>query len=80
MKLVSFSAAERSSYGAIVGGGIVALGRRLGARHPTLKAAIAGNALAGIAAAVVGASPFLSWTMLAECPITRHMVNAAKAS
>ena len=45
MKLISFSAAGRSSYGALVGDGIVDLRRRLGDRHPTLRSAIAGGAL-----------------------------------
>jgi 2-keto-4-pentenoate hydratase/2-oxohepta-3-ene-1,7-dioic acid hydratase in catechol pathway len=57
MKLVSFSAAGRSSYGAVVGDGIVDLGRRLGSRHPTLRSAIAGDALAGVMAEIAGASP-----------------------
>jgi len=45
MKLVSFAAAGRNSYGAVVGDGIVDLGRRLGDRWPTLRSAIAANAL-----------------------------------
>jgi hypothetical protein len=52
MKLVSSSAAEHSSYGAAVGDGIVDLGRRFGARHPPLRSAIAGDALADLAAEV----------------------------
>ncbi|HJU20665.1 MAG TPA: fumarylacetoacetate hydrolase family protein [Stellaceae bacterium] len=57
MKLVSFTAAGRTSYGAVVGDGIVDLGRRLGGRTPTLRAVIAGGALAGIAAEIAGAAP-----------------------
>jgi hypothetical protein len=37
MKLISFTASGHSSYGAVVGGGIVDLGRRLGDRYPTLR-------------------------------------------
>jgi len=45
MKLVSFAASGRNSYGAVVGDGVFDLGRRLGDRYPTLRAAIAGDAL-----------------------------------
>ena len=41
MKFVSFTASGRSSYGAVVGDAVVDLGRRLGDRYPTLRAAIA---------------------------------------
>ena len=56
MKLISFTASGHSSYGAVVGGGIVDLGRRLGDRYPTLRAAIASGALAGAAAEVDSAA------------------------
>ena len=52
MKLVSFAAAGRNSYGAVVGDGVVDLGRRLGDRWPTLRSAIAGNALGRLASEV----------------------------
>src|SRR5262249_15741087 len=57
MKLVSFTVSCRNSYGAVVGDGIVDLGRRLGDGHPTLRAAIAADALAGIAAEVNRSAP-----------------------
>src|SRR5271166_3382697 len=57
MKLVSFSAAGRSSYGVVVGDGIVDLGRRLGDRYPTLRTAIAGDALGRAAADAKSATP-----------------------
>src|SRR6202035_1366933 len=57
MKLVSFAASGRNSYGAVVGDGVVDLGRRLGDRYPTLRAAIAGGALEGAATEVRGAAP-----------------------
>ena len=50
MKLISFTASGHSSYGAVVGDRIVDLGRRLRDRYPTLRAAIAGGALAGAVA------------------------------
>ena len=55
MKLASFSAAGRDTYGAVVEGGVVDLGRRLGDRYPTLRAAIAGDALARLAGEVAAA-------------------------
>ncbi len=57
MKLVSFSAAGRSSYGAVVGDAIIDLGRRLGDRYPTLRTAIASNVLARFVAEVKDAAP-----------------------
>ena len=52
MKLVSFAASGRNSYGPVVGDGVFDLGRRLGDRYPTLRAAIAGDALGAAAAEV----------------------------
>ena len=57
MKLVSFAAAGRNSYGAVVGDGIVDLGRRLGDRWPTLRSAIAANALGRLATEAKDAAP-----------------------
>jgi 2-keto-4-pentenoate hydratase/2-oxohepta-3-ene-1,7-dioic acid hydratase in catechol pathway len=57
MKLANFSASGRASYGAVVEGGIVDLGRRLGERYPTLRAAIAGGALGRFAGEVKTTKP-----------------------
>src|ERR1700730_6766751 len=57
MKLVSFTASGRNSYGAVVGDGVVDLGRRLGDRYPTVRAAIAGGALVEAAVEVKSAPP-----------------------
>ena len=57
MKLVSFSASGRDSYGAVVEGDIIDLGRRFGAGYPTLRAAIAGDALSRFASEVKTAKP-----------------------
>ena len=71
MKLASFSAAGRDTYGAVVEGGVVDLGRRLGDRYPTLRAAIAGDALARLAGEVVAAKPDFSLAqMTLQPPIT----------
>lgn len=53
MKLVSFSAGGKASYGVVNGDGIVDLGRRLGNKYPDLKALIAAGAL-GEAKALAG--------------------------
>src|ERR1700736_3869741 len=57
MKLVSFAAGGRSSYGAVAGYGCVDLGRRLGDRWPTLRSAIAANALGQLASEAKDAAP-----------------------
>jgi len=51
MKLASFRLAGRLSYGVVVGDGVVDVGARLGARFPSLRAALAGDALGEIARA-----------------------------
>ena len=68
MKLASFSAAGRDTYGAVVEGGVVDLGRRLGDRYPTLRAAIAGDALARLAGEVVAAKPDFSLAQMTLLP------------
>lgn len=60
MKLASFTASGRASYGVVVGDGIFDLGPRLGPRFPTLRTAIAGNALSEIARLAQNAKPDLS--------------------
>jgi 2-keto-4-pentenoate hydratase/2-oxohepta-3-ene-1,7-dioic acid hydratase in catechol pathway len=56
MKLLSFAVAGRDSWGAVAAdGGVVDLGRRFGARFPTLRHAIAAGALTELAAAAAGA-------------------------
>src|SRR6202011_6413467 len=51
MKLASFEVGGRASYGIVVGDGVVDVGARFGARYPTLRAALAGDALGEIARA-----------------------------
>ncbi len=46
MKLVSFVSAGRPSYGAVIDGGVVDLGRRFGDRWPTLRTLLATGSLA----------------------------------
>ena len=68
MKLISFTASGHSSYGAVVGDRIVDLGRRLRDRYPTLRAAIAGGALAGAAAEVDSAATDIALSQVTLLP------------
>ena len=68
MKLVSFAASGRNSYGAVVGDGIVDLGRRLGDRYPTLRAAIAGDALERRSRRCQGAAPDIALSQVTLLP------------
>ncbi len=55
MKLLSFTASGRDSYGVVVGDGVIDLGARLGTRYPKLRDAIAANAMADLIAATISA-------------------------
>ena len=68
MKLVSFAAAGRHSYGLVIGDGVVDLRRRLGDDYPTLRSAIAGNALAQLASDVRNASPDIALSQVTLLP------------
>jgi 2-keto-4-pentenoate hydratase/2-oxohepta-3-ene-1,7-dioic acid hydratase in catechol pathway len=48
MKLMSFGAKGRDSYGVVVDGGVFDLGKRMGKKYPTLRDAIAANRMAEI--------------------------------
>jgi len=45
MKLTSYRVRDRASYGIVTGEGVIDAARHLGERYPTLRAALAGNAL-----------------------------------
>lgn len=49
MKFLTFQSGKDASYGAVVGDGVVDLGKRLGKKYPTLRAALAAGALADLA-------------------------------
>src|SRR6516162_2774803 len=68
MKLVSFAASGRNSYGAVDGDGVFDLGRRLGDRYPTLRAAIAGDALGAAAAEVKSGAPDIALSQVTLLP------------
>lgn len=46
MKFVTFQAGKSASYGAVIGDGVVDLGKRLGKKYPTLRSALKAGALA----------------------------------
>lgn len=55
MKFLSFEHGGSTSWGAVIEGGVVDLGKAMGGKYPTLRAAIEGNALAEAAKAADGA-------------------------
>ena len=57
MKLISFVAAGRASYGVVKNGGVIDLGSRLRDRLPTLRALLAADALAKVALDARDAAP-----------------------
>jgi 2-keto-4-pentenoate hydratase/2-oxohepta-3-ene-1,7-dioic acid hydratase in catechol pathway len=80
MKLASFTASGRQSYGVVVGDRLIDVGRKLGAKFPTLRGAIAGNALREIAdLAKDGADLDLSQvTLLPPIPDAEKIVCAGR--
>lgn len=69
MKLTSFARGGAPSWGAVVDGGIVDLGKAMGGKYPTLRSAIEGNALKDAAAAADGASPDASLDDVTLLPV-----------
>ena len=57
-----------NSYGAVVGDGVFDLGRRLGDRYPTLRAAIAGDALGAAAVEVRSGAPDIALSQVTLLP------------
>jgi 2-keto-4-pentenoate hydratase/2-oxohepta-3-ene-1,7-dioic acid hydratase in catechol pathway len=68
MKLISFTASGRQSYGAVIGDGVVDLGRRFGERYPTLRTAIAAGALADRSSEVSDAAPDIALSQVSLLP------------
>jgi len=69
MKLLSFRAEGRALYGAVVGDGVVDLADRVGDRFPTLRAALAGGALAELDRIARGAPPDYALKDIAYDPV-----------
>jgi len=57
MKFLSFERGGAATWGAVIDGGVVDLGKAMGGKYPTLRSAIEGNALKDAAGAADGASP-----------------------
>jgi len=68
VKLVSFSASGRASYGVLVGDAIVDLGRRLGSAYPTLRTALAAGALERAARDAERAAPDIALAQVTLLP------------
>ena len=58
----------RNSYGAVVGDGVFDLGRRLGDHYPTLRAAIAGDALGAAAVKLRSGAPDIALSQVTLLP------------
>lgn len=69
MKLMSFVYDANASYGAVVDGGIVDLGRRVGARYPDLRAALQAEALDELRTAAAGQKPDLPLDAVTFLPV-----------
>ncbi len=69
MKLASYLLDGRPSYGVVEGNGVIDLGRRIGARHPDLRALITANALDDAKRATSGAKPDASFDALTPLPV-----------
>jgi 2-keto-4-pentenoate hydratase/2-oxohepta-3-ene-1,7-dioic acid hydratase in catechol pathway len=57
MKFLSFEKGGAATWGAVIDGGVVDLGKAMGGKFPTLRSAIEGNALKDAAGTADGASP-----------------------
>jgi len=68
MKLASFRSAGGDSYGVVSGDGVVDVGRDMGNRYPTLRAAIAGDALGEIERMAKGQKPQLAMSDVTLLP------------
>src|SRR5579875_879601 len=68
MKLVSFTVSGRSSWGVAVDGGVFDMGRRLNGAFPTLRSALAREALDAVANAVGTGAPDLPLSQVSLLP------------
>ena len=69
MKLASYLLDGRASYGVVEGKGVIDLGRRIGARHPDLRALITAKALDEARTAAAGAKPDTGLDQIAFLPV-----------
>lgn len=69
MKFVSFRLKGKDSYGAVVDDGVVDLGKRLGKKYPTLRAALVAGKLGELKAAAKNKKPDLKLSKIAYLPV-----------
>jgi 2-keto-4-pentenoate hydratase/2-oxohepta-3-ene-1,7-dioic acid hydratase in catechol pathway len=69
MKLASYSLDGRPSYGVVEGNGVIDLGRRIGAKHPDLRALITAKGLDEAERAAAGAKADASLDAIAFLPV-----------
>jgi 2-keto-4-pentenoate hydratase/2-oxohepta-3-ene-1,7-dioic acid hydratase in catechol pathway len=69
MKLATYSLDGRTSYGVVEGNGVIDLGRRIGAKHPDLRALITAQALDEAKRAAAGAKADASLDAITFLPV-----------
>ena len=69
MKFLSFRSGKNPSYGVAVGDGVVDLGKRLGKKYPTLRAALKAGKLNELKQAAKGKKPDLKLAKIAFLPV-----------
>jgi 2-keto-4-pentenoate hydratase/2-oxohepta-3-ene-1,7-dioic acid hydratase in catechol pathway len=69
MRFVSFRAKGKDSYGVVDGEGVIDLGKRLGKKYPTLRAALAAGKLAELKTAAKGKKPDLKLKQIQFLPV-----------
>ncbi|MBI3707809.1 MAG: fumarylacetoacetate hydrolase family protein [Proteobacteria bacterium] len=69
MKFVSFRAKGKDSYGVVVDDGVVDLGKRVGKKYPTLRAALVAGKLGELKAAAKNKKPDLKLSKIAYLPV-----------
>lgn len=69
MKIASYRDGNRNTYGVVVEGGVVDVGRRLAGRYPTLRAVLAAGALEEVAKASRGQAPDRRLEEIAFLPV-----------
>jgi 2-keto-4-pentenoate hydratase/2-oxohepta-3-ene-1,7-dioic acid hydratase in catechol pathway len=69
MKFVSFKAKGANTYGVVDGDGVIDLGKRLGKKYPTLRAALKANAMADLKKAAKGKKPDYKLAKITFLPV-----------
>lgn len=69
MKLATFSRNGESSYGAVIGDGIVDLGKKLGDPYPDIRSLLSGDGISLAGQAIKGATPDISTAEVEWLPV-----------